>query len=435
MRIYIYLAILIALSAYLFNWSQHENKMAKSNYAYCTLITRSSYLAGVLVLAHTLKKYNTAHPLIVLYTDTLSAPSVRALELEAPHTNLILHRVSALLPRENVHVHLIAERFADTWTKLRVFELFELNNTSYDKLCYLDADMIVRQNMDQVFDKQLPGSDWIAANHACVCNLDKDAWAPEDWTKENCAYTAVSHPGALHSPTPVKSDSRPTYHLLNSGMFLFEPSKELWERMLDFFNTTPLLGEFKFPDQDFLAEFFRNKWMSVGWQFNALKTMRYWHENIWRDEEVVCLHYIVDKPWAKRVGEDGVAGYLGRDGVTHSWWWEEYAEWTKEREGQGENEELEIAKKNAAKPIGEEGEESEEMRAIGSGVQAFAKNKKPGTQDPPVKGEEKQDTEEEQHDGEGDQDESSGPTFRKKVVGERGHGPRLRGGSSVMRSS
>ncbi|KAG9833916.1 nucleotide-diphospho-sugar transferase, partial [Aureobasidium melanogenum] len=396
--------------------------MAGQNYAYCTLITRSSYLAGVLILAHTLAKYKSAYPLIVLYTDTLPASSVRALELEAPHSNLILHRVDALLPRENVHVHLIAERFADTWTKLRVFELYKLDN--YDKICYLDADMILRKNMDHIFDKQLPADDWIAANHACVCNLDKDPWAPEDWTKENCAYTAVSHPGALDHPTPITPDSRGTYHLLNSGMFLFIASEQLWDRMIDFFNTTPLLGEFKFPDQDFLAEFFKNKWMSLGWQFNALKTMRYWHENIWRDDEVVCLHYIVDKPWAKRVSEDGVAGYLGRDGETHTWWWQEYEDWHQQRKSQNETEELEIAEKHVAKPIGQEDQETDEMRAIGSGVQSFANNKKPGQS--------KEDEKKQVANGDKEEDlpqpQIPAPhELKGKVLGERGHGPRVRG--------
>ena len=48
--------------------------------------------------------------------------------------------------------------------------------------------------------------------------------------------------------------------------------------------------------------------------------MRYIHPDMWRDEEVVCLHYIVDKPWAGRVGLDGVAGFKGKDGVTHTWY-------------------------------------------------------------------------------------------------------------------
>ena len=145
--------------------------------------------------------------------------------------------------------------------------------------------------------------------------------------------------------------------------------------MLEFFNTTPLLAEFKFPDQDFLAEFFRNRWMSVGWQYNALKTMRYWHPEMWRDEEVCCLHYIVDKPWSKRVSKDGVAGYLGRDGETHTWWWNEFKAWEDEREKSGSEEDkktLVTARKYVA---AEDGSENEHLGAVGSKVQSFANNK------------------------------------------------------------
>ncbi|QIW98437.1 hypothetical protein AMS68_003955 [Peltaster fructicola] len=345
-------------------------------YAYTTLITRANYLAGVIVLAYTLKKHGSQYPLIVLYPPSLKAEAVRALELEAPKVNLILHQCEMLLPPENVKTWLIAERFTDTWTKLRVFEIF-----GYDTVCYLDADMaIFNKNMDCVFElgEDLPG-DWIAASHACVCNKENDAWAPEDWTEENCGFTPVSHPGALTKPTPVQPDSRPTYHLLNSGQFLYHPTPELWSKMLHFFNTTPLLSKFKFPDQDFLAEFFRNKWRTVGWQFNALKTMRYWHENMWRDNEVICLHYIVDKPWAARIHEDGTAGYRGNDGVTHQWWWDQYNAWLHDRENDVEL--TNIVKKYVAKPEGEthEGEIDPDMQAIGANVQGFAKNQAPET--------------------------------------------------------
>lgn len=403
------------------------------SYAYCTLITRSTYLAGVIILAHTLTKHKSAHPLIVLYTDTLPESSIRALELEAPKTNLILRKVTALLPRKNIHVHLIAERFADTWTKLRVFQLHE-SDPQFKTICYLDADMTIRQNMDQVFGAtNLPADDWIAANHACVCNLDHDQWAPEDWTKENCAYTPISHPEALTRPTPVTSDSRGTYHLLNSGMFVFRPSIKLWDEMLNFFNTSPLLGEFKFPDQDFLAEFFKNRWISLSWRFNALKTMRYWHKNIWRDNEVVCLHYIVDKPWAKRVAEDGTAGYLRRDGVTHTWWWEDFEEWRDARMKDGDEEILGIVSKYVD---GVGMEESEEMKAIGSQVQAFAGNKKPGQEDSTGAKEREVENEAKTSQEAAANDQENGSVgsnhLRQKVLGERGHGARLRGGSSQM---
>ena len=53
----------------------------KGQYAYSTLITRASYLPGVIILAHTLKKHSN-YPLVVLYTPTLNGDGKRALELE-----------------------------------------------------------------------------------------------------------------------------------------------------------------------------------------------------------------------------------------------------------------------------------------------------------------------------------------------------------------
>ena len=88
--------------------------------------------------------------------------------------------------------------------------------------------------------------------------------------------------------------------------------------------------------------------------------MRYWHENIWcpddgaGDGEVRALHYIVDKPWEKRIASDGVAGHLGRDGVTHGWWWEVWEEWKRGRAG--ETELLEIVEQDVDGELDEEGD-------------------------------------------------------------------------------
>lgn len=342
----------------------------EQKYAYTTLITRASYLAGVVILAHTLQKHGSKYPLIVFYTPNLTSTALHVLTLQSKKSNLILQPCEPLLPRTDVQVTLIAERFGDTWTKLRVFDL---PAERYTAVCYLDADMaIFNRNMDAIFDHvgDLPDLG-LAANHACVCNLDGDSWAPSDWTPENCAYTPLSHPGALTKSTQPSPGSRPTYHLLNSGMFLYRPSAELWERMLHFFNTTDRLSGYKFPDQDFLADFFQNKWMALGWQWNALKTMRYWHPAMWRDDEVVCLHYIVDKPWAARVSTTGAAGYKGNDGETHSWWWQELADWEVAREDDPEVRGL--IRRHLAREDGGRHEDGD-MDAIGSRVQAFADN-------------------------------------------------------------
>lgn len=295
-----------------------------SNRAWVTLLTRESYLPGAVLLAHSLHKQNSKYPLIILYTPTLPKSMLPALARECKLTNASLRPTSMLQPRGETT--LIAERFKDTWTKLRVFEL-----VTYERICFLDADMLVLRNMDEIFDVEFPddGSWWLAASHVCVCNLDNDSWAPADWKKENCAFGGSSHPTALTHPPAARKTG--THSLLNGGLFVFAPSQELWGALLEFLNSSPLVSGFMFPDQDLLAEFFRGRWLSVGWQYNALKTWRYWHPEFWQDGEVRNLHYIVDKPWARRVGRDGKAGYLGKDGVTHGWWWREFAGWVEER--------------------------------------------------------------------------------------------------------
>ncbi|KAI0025792.1 nucleotide-diphospho-sugar transferase [Xylariomycetidae sp. FL0641] len=379
----------------------------RRRYAYITLITRASYLAGVVILAHTLRQHGSRHPLIVLYTPcSLAAHAVRALELEAAaHAGLLELRTCApLRPPGDAQVSLIAERFADTWTKLRVFEAVARDDDRFDAVCYLDADVAVFGRADAVFaaaEENLP-REWLGASHACVCNRDADPWAPADWRPENCAHTrtAAAMRGAEGQgegeapPTqpPTGAEAGPaTHRLLNGGMFVFRPSRPLWDDMLAFFRRTPLLPTFQFPDQDFLAHYFGGRWRALGWRFNALKTMRYWHADLWRDDrDVVCLHYIVDKPWTRRIGADGVAGYRGRDGATHRWWWDAYDAWEEARLAEGNDLVVSLVRRGVAPPLkGAEGWTDggidDGLAAIGGAVQAFANNRVPAENELPRK--------------------------------------------------
>ncbi|KAL9639200.1 MAG: hypothetical protein Q9164_001071 [Protoblastenia rupestris] len=313
-----------------------------------TLLTRASYLPGVITLAFSLSKQKSLYPLVVLVTPSLPKSCLRALELESKNNALlIVHPIEPLLLPAHQKTTLIASRFEDTWTKLRAFQL-----TSYDTCIFLDADITIYRNMDHLFDFRLPGKDWIAANHSCVCNLDHDSFAASNWGRENCPYTPLRHHSSLNKASPIPESSAPpdTYALLNGGLFLYYPSEVLWGRILHHFNTSPALSKYMFPDQDFLADFFCHKWLPLPWKYNAIKTMENWHRNLWRDEAVHGLHYIVDKPWSKRLASDGIAGHLGRDGKTHGWWWNVWEQWAR----QCEKEALEILEGLVAEPLNEE---------------------------------------------------------------------------------
>ncbi|KAI9445233.1 nucleotide-diphospho-sugar transferase [Lactarius indigo] len=279
--------------------------------AYVTLLTKDAYLPGALTLDYSLKSVQSQYSLVVLVTPTLPQPTKDVLT----RCGIPFREVQSLRPGGGQYV--LAEhdeRFADTWTKLRVFELVE-----YDRLVMLDSDMTVMRNMDELMELDLP-ADWIAAVHACACNPRRLAHYPKDWVPENCAYTPLLHPTGHTQPTSIELSSPRPYTLLNSGLVVLTPSATLARSIIDFLHTSPLVPTFSFPDQDLLAAFFEGRWKPLPWVYNALKTLRAIHKGLWRDEEVRCLHYVLpDKPWKRRVRGGDV---VDESTETHKWWWE-----------------------------------------------------------------------------------------------------------------
>ncbi|OCH96552.1 nucleotide-diphospho-sugar transferase [Obba rivulosa] len=278
--------------------------------AYVTLLTKASYLPGALVLHQSLLSVGSRYPLVIMVTPSLP-PDVREV---VKRRGIAMREIERLMPEEGIHqLSQHDGRFQDTWTKLRAFEL-----TEYERVVMLDSDMIVKQNMDELMDFELP-KDWIAAAHVCACNPRRLPHYPVDWIPENCAYTPKVHPQALTSETQFTESSPRPYTELNSGTVVLNPSAELFDGIQHFLSTSPLVPTFSFPDQDLLSVFFKGRWKPLPWCYNALKTLRIIHKSLWRDEEVRCLHYILhDKPWSHPPGTGGDYEEVNR------WWWDGY---------------------------------------------------------------------------------------------------------------
>lgn len=187
--------------------------------------------------------------------------------------------------------------------------------------------MLVVRNMDELMTMDLePGT--IAAAHACTCNPRKLAHYPRDWcahalsenvaqlrpltfscrVPENCGHTQAK----LTEPLPKKRFSRPTHSALNSGTVVLRPSADDFAKIYHTLNFDPLVKTFKFPDQDLLAYVFEGKYEPISYRYNALKTLKSCHPEMWRDEDVKNVHYILDKPWASRTVSHASAD-------THQW--------------------------------------------------------------------------------------------------------------------
>lgn len=93
------------------------------------------------------------------------------------------------------------------------------------------------------------------------------------------------------------------------------PSNETYQLIVDQMAKEDIM-DYDFADQSLLGDVFHGRWVALPYTYNALKTMRERgvHHQIWRDERVRNIHYILSpKPWDERPGEESQE--------SHRWWW------------------------------------------------------------------------------------------------------------------
>lgn len=131
---------------------------------------------------------------------------------------------------------------------------------------------------------------------------------------ENCAFTsqhADPETAQAHGASSIAGLGMP-----NGGLQVVNPSKLLYDSILERMTTSSAVENYEFADQSLLSDLFRDQWVALPYIYNALKTLR-WddvHAPIWQDKNVKNIHYILSpKPWDEKAGEESDA--------THQWWW------------------------------------------------------------------------------------------------------------------
>jgi lipopolysaccharide biosynthesis glycosyltransferase len=204
-------------------------------------------------------------------TPDVSQATIDLLEQEP---NVIIRPIETYDLPKGLLTDYMFERFSQVWNKLRSWQLVE-----YDLLCWLDADMLVLRNMDELFSL-LKDDQVFAASHACICNTAKHDY-PSWWNPGNCFYNS----------TPGQPLER---RYFNSGMFLFRPDATQLDRMEKFLINKHDVRAYKFADQDFLNEYFPD-FVQLPYIYNTLKTFKVSHKEIWDLKKIKNIHYILDK--------------------------------------------------------------------------------------------------------------------------------------------
>ena len=229
-------------------------------FAYATLVTNADYAMGAIALVRSLKLTGTQADILVLHTGGVSADALRPLsELGATlvpvdllptsdafnirHARAKIHADAPFTKGNKPAFHTPLDNFA----KLRLWEM-----DHYDRIVFIDADAIVVRNIDRLF-----------------------------------AYPEFS-------AAPNVYESLADFSRLNSGVFVAQPSRATFARMLALLDAPDAF--WPRTDQTFLQAFFPD-WHGLPVFDNLLQYVWFNLPDLWDWNSVRVIHFQYEKPW------------------------------------------------------------------------------------------------------------------------------------------
>lgn len=241
------------------------DRPARSDRAFVTLVTNADYALGARALLRSIVLSGTEADICVLHTDVaaahlapLSALGARLVRCEllptspafnAAHAREALHGRAAFTKGEKPPFHTPLDNFA----KLRLWQL------DYARVVFVDADALVLQNVDKLFDYP-----------------------------EFCA-------------APNVYESLKDFHRMNSGVFTARPSQETFRDMLARLDVPGVF--WRRTDQSFLQEYFPD-WHGLPVFCNMLQYVWFAMPQLWRWRDIKVLHFQYEKPWQDHAKAD-----------------------------------------------------------------------------------------------------------------------------------
>lgn len=248
---------------------------------YVTLVTNSDYLIGAKALARSLKLCGSRWPLTVLAVadlpelDALESLGCRVLRVDplpfsddfrARHSRKAQHTAAPFTKGNKPEFHDPLHNFV----KLRLWEL-----EAYDKVVFLDADTLVIQNIDRLFDYP----EFVAA--------------------------------------PNLYESLTDFHRMNSGVFVAQPNRATYDAMLARLDQPDAF--WPRTDQTFLQAYFPD-WHGLPYIYNTLQYVWFNLPRLWDWRSIHVIHYQYEKPWeANHPKRDQLAPLIDL-------WWQVYEE-------------------------------------------------------------------------------------------------------------
>lgn len=255
--------------------------MNGKNNAYVTLISGNSMVIGAIVLWQSWKESKSAFPFYALVTDNVSSKNIELLNGIGMRTII---RPMLMMPENILEYDINCDLpclmgWIGAWSKFYLFSL-----TQFSKIVYLDQDMIIRKNIDCLFDYP-------------------DMSAVKD---DGCS-------GREYWLDPKDQTAR----YPNGGLLVVEPKKGKFEKMMSIAASInpvfPLNDQsvWVYLDPDWPIE--ENKHISPTYNSVPLH-----HISLDSCDNDAVIHYIFLKPW--KIGRDAKTGNPLVDKLNVLWW-------------------------------------------------------------------------------------------------------------------
>lgn len=252
---------------------------ARGRFAYATLLYggKVEYFLGALVTGWSLQSSGCKFDRLLLHTDDV--PSILLRILERFWT---LRLVDYLEGCSSLYKDYSGSRFKAVFTKLQA-----LSCTDYGKLLMLDLDMLVRGNLDELFDLAAPGA-----------------------MKRSSGREQPPHGGKFSAEDLWRPARDDMCSGINAGVMLLEPNEAVYKRMVAEIqdpNHPEHLGTYG-PEQDYLSRFYcvfmGGAWSHIHARFNYQLLLpddyvSSAHRALRLASDVVVAHYSGPrvKPW------------------------------------------------------------------------------------------------------------------------------------------
>ncbi|KAA8911944.1 hypothetical protein TRICI_003630 [Trichomonascus ciferrii] len=246
--------------------------------AYATLLYNDGYLPGALVLGHRLREVSgrwSDRDVVVMITDEVSEDARK--ELGRVFDRLILVPTLNNTRVDSIEFSLLNRpELVNTYTKVYLW-----NQTQYEKVVFLDSDVLVVKGIEDLFDLDV-GVGEIAA-------------APD-----------IGWPD-----------------IFNSGVFVARPDFGTYEGLKEMAENNE---SFDGGDQGLLNQYFQGSgWRRIPFTYNVTPSSLYQYTPAFRyfEDRVSIVHFVGNgKPWEQRpsphVFEQGLSG--SRTDYTAQWW-------------------------------------------------------------------------------------------------------------------